>query len=322
MGKVSVIVPVYNISSYLDRCIISLIKQSCFEKLEIILVNDGSTDNSLDVCHKYSRKYNNIVVISKENGGVSSARNIGISVATGEYMAFVDGDDYVAPDFFESMLDAIEKSKSELVVFDYYNVYEDGKIKSYRSLSKPIYFSGNRIMVEFLKGGTIGINLFDKLYVSEIVKQISFDTKIRIGEDLLFIFEYIKRINTCLGIYKPGYYYVQRKDSAMNSDFAEKNFDAIKVAEKIRDWAQSENEEYSDLAEAHYIHVAYKTVERALKSNDYSRYTDRIIDLYKEVKRYSIFKAHSNLSRKQFLGFLLMKTSPKAYMFACKIMKI
>ena len=114
MCKISVIVPVYNIDQYLDRCVSSIISQSCFEQLEVILVNDGSTDKSPDKCQEYAEKYSNIVVINKDNGGVSSARNAGISAAHGQYIAFVDGDDYVATDFFQEMLDAIIYSQSDL----------------------------------------------------------------------------------------------------------------------------------------------------------------------------------------------------------------
>ncbi len=322
MYKVSVIIPVYNVEKYLDKCINSLIKQSCFEKLEIILVNDGSTDNSQNICEKYSLKYNNINLISKENGGVSSARNVGITMATGKYIAFVDADDYVASDFFENMVDTIETYNAELVVYDYYVVYEDGLQKAYRNKSKIEFFSAEETMSEFLKGGPIGINLFDKLYITEIVKKISFDTEIRIGEDLLFIFEYLKRINNCVCIYKPGYYYIQRSGSAMNSCFAEKNFDVLVVAKRILNWAQKEQKQYLDVANAHYIHVAYKTIERAFKSVDYSIYEERISKMFKELKRYSIIKAFHNLSKKQFCGFFLMRISPKVYMFVCKIRKI
>lgn len=322
MCKISVIVPVYNIDQYLDRCVSSIISQSCFEQLEVILVNDGSTDKSPDKCQEYAKKYSNIVVINKDNGGVSSARNAGISAAHGQYIAFVDGDDYVATDFFQEMLDAIIYSQSDLVIFDYYVVYNRDSKKAYRGEIQENYFTSDGAMREFLKGGAIGINLFDKLYVTRIVKQIAFDPSIRIGEDLYFIFQYLQKIEKCYGVYKPGYYYVQREGSAMKSQFAEKNFDAIIVAERIMLWAKKNHLEYMELAEAHYIHVAYKTVERALKSRDYAAYKEQIDDLYCKIKHYRLRQAYNNLSRKQFVGFLLMKLSPKAYILVCKVMKI
>ena len=322
MYKISVIVPVYNIEQYLDRCISSIISQSCFEQLEVILVNDGSTDKCPDKCQEYTEKYSNIVVINKDNGGVSSARNAGIAAARGQYIAFVDGDDYVAPNFFQEMLDAIISSQSDLVIFDYYVVYSEDSKKAYRGSLQEKYFTPDSAMREFLKGGAFGINLFDKLYVTRIVKQLAFDPSIRIGEDLYFIFQYLQKIQNCYGVYKPGYYYVQREGSAMKSQFAEKNFDAITVAERIMLWAKKEHLEYVELAEAHYIHVAYKTVERALKSRNYVTYKEQIDGLYRTIKHYRLMQAYNNLSRKQFIGFLLMKLSPKAYIFVCKVMKI
>lgn len=224
--------------------------------------------------------------------------------------------------FFQEMLDAIIYSQSDLVIFDYYVVYNGDSKKAYRGEIQENYFTSDGAMREFLKGGAIGINLFDKLYVTRIVKQIAFDPSIRIGEDLYFIFQYLQKIEKCYGVYKPGYYYVQREGSAMKSQFAEKNFDAIIVAERIMLWAKKNHLEYMELAEAHYIHVAYKTVERALKSRDYAAYKEQIDDLYCKIKHYRLRQAYNNLSRKQFVGFLLMKLSPKAYILVCKVMKI
>lgn len=322
MCKISVIVPVYNIDQYLDRCVSSIISQSCFEQLEVILVNDGSTDKSPDKCQEYAKKYSNIVVINKDNGGVSSARNAGISAAHGQYIAFVDGDDYVATDFFQEMLDAIIYSQSDLVIFDYYVVYNGDSKKAYRGEIQENYFTSDGAMREFLKGGAIGINLFDKLYVTRIVKQIAFDPSIRIGEDLYFIFQYLQKIEKCYGVYKPGYYYVQREGSAMKSQFAEKNFDAIIVAERIMLWAKKIIWNIWNWQKLITFMWPIKTVERALKSRDYAAYKEQIDDLYCKIKHYRLRQAYNNLSRKQFVGFLLMKLSPKAYILVCKVMKI
>ena len=109
MAKISIIVPVYNVSKYLKRSLDSLINQT-LKDLEIIIVNDGSTDNSLDICQEYASLDNRIKVISKENGGLSSARNYGLRYVTSDYVAFIDSDDYVALDMFETMYGELQNN--------------------------------------------------------------------------------------------------------------------------------------------------------------------------------------------------------------------
>ena len=133
MIEVSVIVPVFNIGQYLEKCIKSLINQSIFDNMEIILVNDGSTDKSADICNAYSREYENITLYEQDNSGVSAARNAGIKLAKGKYIGFVDGDDYVEADFFESMLGEIKQDDNQLVVFDYFIDLPNGKQYAYRN---------------------------------------------------------------------------------------------------------------------------------------------------------------------------------------------
>ena len=111
---VSVIVPVYNVEKYLERCINSIIQQS-YNNLEIILIDDGSTDASGKICDEYKEKDDRIIVIHKENGGLSDARNAGIKIFTGEYVTFIDSDDYVSKNMVSNMLDILEKSSCRIV---------------------------------------------------------------------------------------------------------------------------------------------------------------------------------------------------------------
>ena len=124
---ISVIVPVYNAEKYLDKCVNSIINQK-YTNLEIILVDDGSKDNSLDLCKKYAEKDNRIKVIHKENGGLSSARNVGLAVARGEYIMFCDPDDLYLPNSCKVMLNEIIKTHADYVIGNYKNLDEDGKL--------------------------------------------------------------------------------------------------------------------------------------------------------------------------------------------------
>ena len=126
--KVSVIVPVYNVEKYLDKCLDSLANQT-LKDLEIIIVNDGSPDNSEDIIKKYTKKYKNFKYYKKENGGLSSARNYGIKYASGDYIAFLDSDDYVKSDMYEKMYEKAIKGNYDLVVCDIDYLYPDKTIR-------------------------------------------------------------------------------------------------------------------------------------------------------------------------------------------------
>lgn len=320
MIEISVIVPVFNIEHYIEKCIKSLINQSIFDNMEIILVNDGSTDKSSDICKMFSRKFENIILYEQDNSGVSNARNSGIKLAKGKYIGFVDGDDYVEPDFFECMLREIKKDDNQLVVFDYFIDMPNGKQYPYRSNYCKKKWDNNSLIKDFL-AGYIGQNLFDKLYVTDLVKKIKFDSRIRIGEDFLFIFEYILKVRKASGVFLPGYHYVQRDGSAMNVKFSEKMFDSLIASERILDWARK-NSGFYEYAYAYHVHTVYKVLERAYKSKDYSQYKEKIKQCSDLIKNYSLIKARKYLSTKQFIGFILMRISPSAYLTVCRLKNI
>ena len=121
MKKVSIIIPVYNVEQYLERCLETVVNQS-YKGLEIILVDDGSTDGSGKICDKYKELDERIVCIHKENGGLSSARNAGVNIATGEYFVFVDSDDWVSIRMVETLTKALQKNNSDIVCCEFYNV--------------------------------------------------------------------------------------------------------------------------------------------------------------------------------------------------------
>ena len=121
---ISIIVPVYNVESYLERCIESILNQS-FKEFELILVNDGSTDSCKDICNEYKTKDKRIKVIHKENGGLSSARNAGLDIARGKYIGFVDSDDFINKDMYKTLFNTIQDNNSDMIICDYYKVNEE-----------------------------------------------------------------------------------------------------------------------------------------------------------------------------------------------------
>ena len=321
MKKISVVIPVFNIEKYLPKCLFSIEEQTAFQSLEIILVDDGSNDNSGKICDDFSAKYNNVKVIHKKNGGVSSARNAGIEIAKGEYVSFVDGDDYLDNDHFYEMLKDIELTHADLIIHDYY-VENDKMFYKYRKNNIFKKFNKHEAIKEILSGGIIGNNLFDKSFSRQIIKDIRFDCSIRIGEDLLFIYQAIENANNIICKSTATYHYIQRNGSAMNSNFSEKFFDILKVSKIIENRIKKNYPELINYSEALTIYSKYKTLERAYKSKDYSNYLEEIKLLNQDIKKFSMKTAINCLSTKKFLGLLLIKISPKLYLLVCKLKNI
>ena len=179
---VSVIVPIYNCEEYLNKCVESIVNQT-YKNLEIILVDDGSIDNSLKMCTEWSKKDKRIKVIHKKNGGVSSARNVGIDSATGKYISFVDSDDWIDPNYYKKMIEIVLNQKADIVQCSYNRILKTAKEKI--SLKKGIY--NNEEMLIMALNPQTGIGFCHmKLYNKKVVDGILFDESLLVGEDALF----------------------------------------------------------------------------------------------------------------------------------------
>lgn len=143
--KVSVIVPVYNVAPYLSQCLESLVNQT-YRNLEIIVVNDGSTDNSPEICEQWKERDERILLIHKPNGGLSDARNKGLESATGEYIGFVDSDDYVDLSFYEKMVKAAVENDADVVQCNYYKAFSDGSVKEFGDFNNKRTFTGKECL--------------------------------------------------------------------------------------------------------------------------------------------------------------------------------
>lgn len=219
MANLSVIVPIYNASKYLDRCISSIADQT-YKDLEIILVDDGSTDNSLDICKSYAEKDNRIKVIHKSNGGQSSARNTGLDYSTSKYITFVDSDDYLAPKMYEIMMSHNEDGNNyELLICDNNEVSEDQSPTFVDYPTYPKILPLNQLWEEiFVK---LNNAVWNKIYLRDIIGALRFPTNIPHGEDLLFNLQYLQRCKQGLFFDIKLYNYVQRKDSITGCSFSD-----------------------------------------------------------------------------------------------------
>lgn len=230
---ISIIVPVYNISMYLEKCIESLLSQS-YKNIEIILVNDGSTDKSPQICDRYKSFSNNIIVIHKVNSGVSEARNSGIENANGAYICFVDGDDYVDKNYVSDMYTVAAKENVDIVTSNAYKIWDNGKKIELLTNNIPLndYFikTGTETLSDMLYGKTCYASCWGKLYKREIFDTIRFPD-LSMGEDSYTMYHCLLKANKVAHLHSPNYFYMQHQQSVMHTKNFDKFYDYIKLSD-------------------------------------------------------------------------------------------
>lgn len=225
---ISIIVPVYNVEKYMNKCINSILKQT-FKDFELILVDDGSTDHSGKICDDFEKMDSRIRVIHKKNGGLSSARNIGISNAHGDYLGFVDSDDYIAPDMYEVLYKNLIRENADISACGRYECYAGKKFKITESYYKVLAVQE---AVEFiLKGKNAGVSAWDKLYKKEVFNSICYPEG-KIHEDAFVIILILMACKRVVFTSEQKYYYCCRADSITTKPFTKRNFDLIEAYRK------------------------------------------------------------------------------------------
>lgn len=217
---VSVVVPIYNSEKYLYKCIDSILKQT-YRYIEVILINDGSIDRSLEICNSFQEKDNRVIIKNIPNGGVSNARNIGISISKGKYICFVDSDDFLPENYIQCLYNEIEKNSSfDLVMCGIKNVgstntnlFLENDIFRFEENNKKMWVDMNK---SFLLYGPV-----NKIYKSNIIKKykIGFNRDISYGEDLIFNFDYLKYVNGISIINSTQYYYVHDNTESLSKKY-------------------------------------------------------------------------------------------------------
>lgn len=312
---ISVIIPVYNTEEYLPRCLDSIINND-YKELEIICVNDGSTDNSLSVLRKYEQNDNRIKVIDVPNGGVSNARNIGLKNASGSFIAFIDSDDWVHRQYFDILITFQKKTNADIVSADFSETdsfVSDAEIEKesvdYLSFDnyKALDYNQNRLYV------------WGKLYDRKVISNICFEEGVAFGEDNLFILDVYKKNKTMRTemLKCKLYYYFIREQSAARDNFNEKQLYLYN-----RQLQKFENLEDKGLAEK-YFNVG---LHGAIKIRRYFLRTDRSHSMIAEstqlINKYLVFdKKYHMLSRSQRLLNGVFAKHPRLFDFYWKTVR-
>ena len=251
---ISVIVPIYNVESYLIRCLDS-IKNQKYRNFEVILINDGSTDNSLDIAREYVKKDDRFRLINQKNAGQGAARNAGIDVANGDYLAFVDSDDWVHEDYLMRMIFCSEANSADVVMCGVERVWETGEKRRTPISNKEEYVVTD--IEQFLK--TVSYVSWDKLYKRELFDEIRYPAHMKY-EDYATIPRVLAKASIIIGIPDVLYYYFWREDSTTNEKKI--NFDILK-AQRLLEESEMEGK-YRSVLEFYFLRNVMGTLIKAL----------------------------------------------------------
>ncbi len=289
--KLSVIIPVYNVENYLKRCLDSVINQT-YKDLEIIVVNDGSTDSSLEIAREYAEEDKRIKIVNKENGGLSSSRNAGLDVATGEVVAFLDSDDWVELNAYELAMEAFNDHSADMVWFAMKNVYDEDETLNTQNFQTKIY-CGDEVLAVFLGTNKKGPSLSscNKLYASKVLKNIRF-IEGKTSEDIYFNFQAFSIIKKIVRYDAELYHYFQRNGSISCGKIKKHSFDCIEMWNKVIQ--DLESKEQIKIVKFNKIHNIFTILLRAT--------TFGVDESFVEFEEYK--KAYLKVFRKNIFSLL------------------
>ena len=316
---ITVVVPVYKVEKYIDRCVNSIIDQT-YKNLEIILVDDGSPDKCGKICDDYAKKDDRIVVIHKENGGLSDARNAGIHAANGKYITFIDSDDYIKNDYVEFLYNLIIENDVRISICSHTVIYDTG-LKIEKETGEFSVLDTKTAIKRILYDDNIDISAWAKMYDIKLFDDIEYP-KGRLFEDSAVTCRILSKCEKVAIGSKSKYFYMIRSDSITNAKFNKKKMDLITSTEEMGQYIL---EKYPDLQDAVNRRVMYaylSTLSQLANSNEkHLKEQNEMMDYIKENRRkvlkdknipkrdrlalevtrfgFNIYKAFWNMYRKQ-----------------------
>ena len=307
MKSVSVIVPFYNVENYIEKCLETLVNQN-LEDIEIILVNDGSKDRSKIIVDKFLKQYpEKIVYLEKENGGLSDARNYAIPHAKGEYIAFLDSDDYVEKTMYKDMYELAKKENSDMVECDFYWEYPD---KNKRKEDKGVIYNGKKEMLEKVR-----VVAWNKLIKKEILEKsgVLFPKGLRY-EDVEFTYKLVPYLDKVSFLKKPCIHYIQREGS-ISKNQNERNKEIFQVLDNVIKFYKENNlyDEYKDELEYVYVRYAFcSSLLRIVKIKDENIQSELLELTWRKVNEtFPNWKQNTVLKSKKDLKSIYLKTINK-----------
>ncbi|WP_062109534.1 glycosyltransferase family 2 protein [Bacillus niameyensis] len=249
MQKVSVIVPIYKVEKYLRRCVDSILEQT-YTNLEIILINDGSPDQCGEIIEEYARKDSRIIAVHKENGGLSDARNVGITFVTGDFTLFLDSDDWLERNMIDTLIEISQTYKADVVQSAFFYAYADHLLYDDRLYLKddpPLILNNQELMYELVKNDVVKNFAWGKLYRTKLINGLPFKKGV-LFEDVFWAHHVMKRVEKYVIVHQPLCYYFQRDDSIV----ANYSLENLAILEGLKERHRFVEKYYPDLVNESY----------------------------------------------------------------------
>ena len=299
MPLISVIVPVYNVEKYLDRCVQSIVEQT-YSNLEIILVDDGSPDNCGAMCDAWAEKDSRIKVIHQKNGGLSAARNVGMAAATGEYLAFVDSDDYIRADMYQSLYDRLFADGSDMAACGVEMVFEDGSTKPLTRTGSCV-LTNEEAMEQIITENWLKQPVWYKLYKTELVRGLLFPVG-KYHEDVFWSYQAVARAR-CVSVFDtPCYFYTQRSGSIMGQSYSIKRMDGLEAKQQRLEYLKIY---YPTLANTARIDILFSCIYAMQMSLCYLQHKELSVAKKMIVNTWHRSKGSLKMSLKQRVWYIL-----------------
>lgn len=302
---VSIIIPVYNVEDRVRTCVSNVLAQT-FCDYELLLVNDGSTDSSLEVCREIAKKDDRVIVVCQKKAGVSKARNTGLDHARGELIAFVDSDDLIAPDYLEYLLQGMENSDTVLSMCSYVYIY-DYEYK-FAKTSEAARIILARQCAERVLIGRFPIGVWGALFRKELIGDLRFHDRICVNEDKLFLYEYLLKNENGMVAYSNENRYAYYFCRALTArKLWEELQDIITVADRIRDITGNLHPEWSNNTQNACMSARFDVMKSILRSEESEQSKQKYKQLRNEVIAYGLPKTDSIRLKTEYLAVLLGK---------------
>lgn len=311
MPKISIIVPVYNCEKYISNCINSILEQS-FKDFELILVDDGSSDRSFEICESFARKDSRVKAIHQLNSGVSRARNRGLDEVQGEYIGFVDGDDCVDKEMYERLYKNLADNDADISICGIVNYFlkKDGTTEKVRQSQVDGFwiFSGEQALKEALQSRLYSVNPVNKLFKRELFDKLRYPEG-KISEDAFLIPVVISKANRVVYDSKPMYYYLRRENSITTSNFSYNDWDVVEAYENHLNMISEKFPNLKKVAKFRYLWSYTYVIDKIMiceNSENYLKDFKKAFDFIKKNILQIIFNPYFSFKRKIAVIVLLL----------------
>ncbi len=282
---ITVIIPIYQVEKYLKNCVNSVLQQT-YENLEIILVDDGSTDHCPQICDEFAEKDKRVRVIHKENGGLSDARNAGLDICTGKYVTFIDSDDYVTKNYVELLYRALVNNDADISTVDCTTVTEDTPY-CIDPVNGPVYvYTSKEAIANSLNSRGAPGSACMRLYKIECFDDLRFPVG-KLYEDLAIMYRVLLKIKKMVFIRAAGYKYLIRQESIMHTSFNSRQLDEIEIIDQEMDNIIAHYPEYETIANGRRIYSYFVVLRRIHSSENASKYEEVKKQLTDKTRFYS-----------------------------------